>query len=61
MTLSMLNVWKQVALCHAVASQLVGHHHPRHIARTLQQAPDEARGGFGVAASWTRMSSTTLC
>ena len=38
----MLDVGKQVALCHAVASQLVGH--------DLQQAPEEALGGFGISA-----------
>jgi hypothetical protein len=46
----MLDVGKQVALCHAVASQLVGHDHPRHMVQSLQQAPDEALGGFGISA-----------
>ena len=44
----MLDVGKQVALCHAVASQLVGHDPAAHIA-TLQQAPEEALGGFGIS------------
>jgi hypothetical protein len=46
----MLDVGKQVALCHAVASQLVGHDHPRHIVQSHQQAPEEALGGFGISA-----------
>ena len=46
----MLDVGKQVALCHAVASQLVGHDHPRHIVQSLQQAPEEALGGIGISA-----------
>jgi hypothetical protein len=48
--LSLLGVGKQVALCHAVASQLVSHDHPRHIVQSLQQAPEEALGGFGISA-----------
>ena len=46
----MLDGGKQVALCHAVASQLVGHDHPRHIVHPLQPAPEEALGGFGISA-----------
>src|SRR6202522_1364871 len=46
----MLDVGKQVALCYAVASQHVGHDHPRHIVLALQQAPEEALGGFGISA-----------
>jgi hypothetical protein len=46
----MLDVGKQVALRHAVASQPVRHDHPRHVVHTLQQAPEEALGGFGIAA-----------
>src|SRR3984885_5140034 len=46
----MLDVGKQVALCHAVASQLVGHDHPRHMVQSLQQAPEEALGGIGISA-----------
>ena len=38
-----------MALRHAVASQLVGHDHPRHILQTLQQPPEETLGRFGVA------------
>src|SRR5271166_5212636 len=45
----LLDVRQQVALCHAVASQLVGHDHPRHIFQTLQQTPEEALGGFTIA------------
>jgi hypothetical protein len=32
--LSVLDVGKQVALRHTIASQLVGHDHPRHIQQT---------------------------
>src|ERR1700676_4791863 len=46
----MLDVGKQMALCHAVASQLVGNEHPRYVVQTLQQAPEEALGGFGIPA-----------
>jgi hypothetical protein len=46
----MLNVGEQMALRHAVAPQLVGHDHPRHLLQTLQQAPEEALGGFGISA-----------
>jgi hypothetical protein len=38
-----------MAPCHAVASQLVGHDHPRHILQTLEQAPEETPGGCGIA------------
>src|SRR5271166_218191 len=44
----MLNIWKQVALRHAVASQLVGDDHPRHL-QALQQAFEETLGGFAIA------------
>ncbi len=46
----MLGIGKQVALRHAVASQFVGHDYPRHVVQTLQQAPEEALGSFGIAA-----------
>src|SRR5271166_4126126 len=46
----MLDVGKQVALRHAVASQFVGHDHSRHILQTFQQAPEESLGGRGIAA-----------
>ena len=37
-----------MTLSDAVASQLVGHDHPRHILQTLQQLSEEALGGFGI-------------
>jgi len=46
----MLDVRKQVALRHTVASQFVGHDHSRHILQTLQQSPEESLGGWGIAA-----------
>ena len=46
----MLDVGKQVALRHAVASQFVGHDHPRHILQTFQQTPEESLGGRRIAA-----------
>src|SRR4030088_2296983 len=44
----MFNLGKQLAVCHAVASQLVGHDHARHILKALQQPPEKAFGGFGI-------------
>jgi hypothetical protein len=46
--LSMFDLRKDLALRHTVASQLVGHDHPRHILQTLQQAPEEALWHLGV-------------
>src|SRR5208283_2424549 len=46
----MLDVGKQVALRHAVASQFVGHDHSWHILQTFQLAPEESLGGRGIAA-----------
>jgi hypothetical protein len=46
----MFDTGKQLALSNAVASQLVSHHSPRHILQTLQQAPEEPLGGFGIAS-----------
>jgi hypothetical protein len=46
----MLDLRKQLAFRHAVAPELVGHDHPRHIVQTLQQAPEETLGCFPVAA-----------
>ena len=45
----MLDAGKQVALRHTMASQLVGHDRPRHILQTLQQPPEEALRGVGIA------------
>jgi hypothetical protein len=46
--LSMFNLGKDLALRYAVASQLVGHDHPRHVLQALQQPAKEALGGFGI-------------
>jgi hypothetical protein len=34
--------------CRTVASQLVRHHHPRHILRALQQPLEEPPSAFGI-------------
>src|SRR4029077_9189885 len=39
---------KDLTLRHAVASQLIGHDHPRHILQALQQSAKEALGGFAT-------------
>jgi len=44
----MFNFGKQLALGHAVASQLVSHDHARDILKALQQPSKEALRGFGV-------------
>ena len=44
----MFNVRKDLALRHGVASQLIGHDHPRHVLQALQQPAKEALGGFGI-------------
>src|ERR1700722_15320888 len=44
----MLNLRKQLALSHAVASQLIGHNHARHILQALQQPAKEPFRGFGI-------------
>jgi hypothetical protein len=46
--LSMFYIWKQLALRHAVASQLIGHDHARHILKALQQPSEESLCCFGV-------------
>ena len=45
----MLDIGKQVAPRHAVASQLISYDHPRHILQALQQPAKEALGGLGIA------------
>jgi len=40
---------KQLALSDAIAAQLVGHDHPRHILQALQKSPEEALGSVGIA------------
>ena len=47
--LSVLNAGKQLTLSDAIAPQLVGHNHPRHILQTLQQPLEEALRGVGIA------------
>ena len=44
----MLDIRQQVSLRHAIASQLVGDDHSRHILQALQQTLEEAHGGFPV-------------
>jgi len=44
----MFNLGKQLAVCHSVASQLVGHDHSRYISKTLQQSPKETFGGPSI-------------
>ena len=46
--LSMFSLWKQLALSHAVASQLIGHDHARHILKAFQQPPEETLCCFGI-------------
>lgn len=46
--LSVFDVWKDPPLRHAVASQLVGHDHARHILKAFQQTSEETHRGFGV-------------
>ena len=49
-TLSVLDTGQQLASSHTIASQLVGDDHSRHVLQTLQQPPEEALGGFGIAS-----------
>jgi hypothetical protein len=44
----MLDIGKQLTLSNAVALQLVGHDHSRHILQTLQKSPDEAFRRVGI-------------
>src|ERR1700731_2241452 len=46
----MLGLRKQLALSHAVASQLIGHDYARYILKTLQQLSKESLCGCGVPA-----------
>jgi hypothetical protein len=46
--LSMFCFWKQLALSHAVASQLIGHDHAGHILKAFQQTPEETLCCFGI-------------
>ena len=47
--LSVLDAGKQLTLSDAIAPQLVGHDHPRHVLQTLQKPPEEALRGVGIA------------
>ena len=38
-----------MALCDAIAPQLIGHEHSRHILQTLQQPLEKALRGVGIA------------
>ena len=46
--LSMFGLWKQLALSHAVASQLIGHDHARYILKAFQQPSEESLCCFGI-------------
>ncbi len=46
--LSMFGLWKQLTLSHAVASQLIGHDHARHILKAFQQPSEESLCCFGI-------------
>ena len=48
--LPVLDAGKQLTLSDAIAAQLVGHDHPRHILQTLQQPLEEALRRLGIAA-----------
>ena len=49
--LSVLDAGKQMALLDAVASQLVGHEHPRLILQSLQQSSEEVLVQFELECS----------
>ena len=44
----MFDLGQELAVCHAVASQFVGHDYPRHILKTLQQQSKESFGRLCV-------------
>ena len=46
--LSMFSFWKQLALSHAVTSQLIGHDHARHILKAFQQSSEGSLCCFGI-------------
>ena len=48
--LSVLDTGKQLTPSDAVAPQLVGHDHSRHILQALQKPPEEALRGVGIAS-----------
>ena len=45
---SMLDIGQQTSLRHAIASQLVGDDHSRHVLQALQQTLEEPLGGFPI-------------
>jgi hypothetical protein len=45
-----LDSGKQLSLSNAIAPQLVGHNHPRHVVQTLQESQEEPLCGVGIAA-----------
>ena len=45
----MLDAREQLTVSDAIASQLVGHNHPRHVLQTLQQPVEEAFRGVAIA------------
>ena len=45
----MFNPGKQMTLCHAVASQLIGHDHSRHVSQALEQTFEESLRSFGIS------------
>ena len=47
----MLNLGKQLALSHTVASQFIGHDHARHILKAFKQSSEETFGRSGIP-SW---------
>jgi hypothetical protein len=47
-SLSVFSFWVQLALSHAVASQLISHDRTRHILQAFQQSPEKALGHFGI-------------
>src|ERR1700710_922644 len=48
-TLPVFNFGKQLAVCHAVTLQFVGHDHPRHILKAFQQPAKESFGRVAVS------------
>ena len=44
----MLNLGKQLALSHTVASQFIGHDHARNILKAFKQSSEETFGCFGI-------------
>jgi hypothetical protein len=44
----MFNLAKELPVCHAVASQLIGHDHARDVLKAFQQPSKEAFGCFSI-------------